>query len=362
VQFYEGKFAFDITGKDTCHRMFEGSANWEIGGTGQDGVPIVDAIEAFMVRGPAPNVGSVKFYKMEGGKRVPAEFADNGLKGPKGKWIANGRDKLMAAREWLNRCVSKEKKSWIPQYNSLDRNGELIFWVDEKPRCEVKGDGYWDANCIGCYVVNGGKSSSVIEFSPKIRWNFGSMSNVGGNLSSEKLNAMGTPGSSIPGNPCATLDSTRAEGAGTTQQTHPTETMKDLYSTAAAVISAVADTAARGAVKVLTDNIEADLTIVGDPTILPPNEAMWSKNISIVLVNPFFLMPGADSCGEWLSIPTCNAVLSNKAWLCKSITHRIDAGKYTTTIGVYLVAPGIDTPAGSNLGGWDKGWKPNFKC
>ncbi len=69
-----------------------------------------------------------------------------------------------------------------------------------------------------------------------------------------------------------------------------------------------------------------------------------------------------QASSKWLAKPTCNEVLSNKGWICKSITHKIEAGKYTTTIGVYLTAPGVDSPPNTPLGSWTGGWHPTPQC
>lgn len=362
TNFTDGKFIFEITGKDLCSRMFEGGAEQLYGGQGETAIPITEAITTFMTNGPPPNVGAVRFCKMEGGSCHPCEFEEGGVAGPRGSWRANGRDKLSAVMEWLRGHRTKDGKSWIPQYNSEAPNGELIFWEDRKPACRTEGDDYWDANCIGTYIVNGGKFSPVIEFNPKIRWDFGRLTSVGGNLGAKNVNGMGTDGSKNPGRECPTLGREENPGAGHIVQTTVTETQLDNHGRNAEAVQRAGDDAQMRALKILHDNIEADLTVVGDPTILPPSEAMWSKNISIILINPFYLTVSSDRCGEWIATPVCNNVLSNKAWICKSIQHRIEGGNYTTTIGVYLAAPGIDLPANSPLGGWIGGWEPPRVC
>jgi hypothetical protein len=108
------------------------------------------------------------------------------------------------------------------------------------------------------------------------------------------------------------------------------------------------------------DNIEADLVIIGDPDIKPL--IFWERPISITFINPYHLRGPINRCGDWLVEPACNPVLSNRFWFVKSITHRIEAGKYTTTLRVYLTAPGVDIDTGENLGGDQEGWKPPPGC
>lgn len=381
TNYRDGKFHFEITGKDLCHRMFEGGSQTIYGGEGTNAIPITDAIRRFMCQDCPPNVGSVRFLRMEDGNPVPCPFKFGGtvttsdttgstgttdaskLLGPKGKWIASGQDKLRVVMRWLEGHVTDRDRSWIPQYNSELPNGELILWEDPKPD-QAYGDNHWDANSIGTYVVNGGKKSPVIEFNPKIRWDFARLTSVGGQLGDNRMNATNRPGAATPGQPGN--NSTQQPCAGHPVQTTNTETQLDNQGANAQQVQAEANAQSARTLKILTDNIEADLTIVGDPTLLPPSEAMMSKNCAIILINPYFLrranFVNVNDDLEWLVQPTCNEVLSNKAWICKSICHRIEAGKYTTTIGVFLVTPGNNTPPNTPLGAWSGGWRPPAQC
>jgi hypothetical protein len=359
TNYREGKFHFEITGKDLVHRMFEGGTQTIYGGDGDAAIPITEAIRKFMTQDCPPNVGSVKFQTMRSGTAQDCPFKENGLQGPKGKWIAAGQDKLKVVMRWLEGHMTDQDKSWIPQYDSLKENGEVIFWEDTKPKT-TQPDKFWDDNCIGTYIVNGGAKSNVIEFSPKIRWDFARLTSAGGQLGDGRMNALNTQGSQTPGRPGN--DSQQKPCAGHTTQATNTETQRANNGANGQLEMNRANDANARALKILTDNIEADLTIVGDPTILPPSQAMWSKNCTIILINPYFLRTKnfveLDAGLEWLVQPTCNEVLSSKAWICKSITHKIEAGKYTTTIGVFLTTPGVDTPAGTPIGGWSRGWAP----
>lgn len=360
TNFRQGKFVFDITGKDLCHRMFEGGCSHTYGGEGKNGMPITQAITEFMTQGCPPNVGSVLFQKLNNsGQPVPCEWHEGGLKGPSSKWECKGFNKMDVLLSWTKSHPTKDGKGWVPQYNSEHKDGQLILWEDAKP-VEVKGDEHWDANCIGTFIVNGGKMSNVIEFSPKIRWDFARLTNNGGQLDGKTIDATGEKGAKLKGMVQYGLDAKGNPCVGQRSQAVPDAALKDKENKPAAAAVDGANAQNR-ALKILTDNIEADLTIVGDPTLLPPSEAMWAKNCTIVLINPYFIR-GSEADMEWLAEPVCNDVLTSKAWLCKSLTHKIDAGKYTTTIGVYLVAPGVDTGKGAPLGNWTGGWKPKPQC
>lgn len=367
TNYTQGIFAFEITGRDQCFRMFEGSSEITVGGQGEKSEHVTDSIKELMTKNVAPTVGKVSFKEaLEGGGSKDAEFkaetASEKKKGPRGNWIGNSRNKLEIALSWLSTCPAYDGRNWIPQFNPTEPKGELIFWVNPKRKCEVKDDKYWESNCIGTYIVNGGKFSPVIEFNPKIRWDFSSLTTIGGALSDGKVNALESEGSKNPGLDCKELSREKQAGAGQKMQTVVTPTMRDRFGEKAAKETQISQAEARNTIKITFDNIEADLVIIGNPTICPPFEAIMQKNVSIIVINPFSLFSNGNGSLEWLAQPPCNEVLTNKAWICKSITHRIEAGTFTTTIGVMLMAPGIDLPPNSPFGGWAGGWQPSVTC
>lgn len=364
ANFSQGKMIFEITGKDVCHRMFEGGVEWQGGGEGQQAMHLLDAIDVLMKDTAAPNVGKVSFKRMQRGNVMSAPthpmFRGNTdeerRKGPKRKWDAKAQTKLEIVKRWLDECPSINGKGWQPQYDTTKPGGELVYWERTSPNCQNESDAFWDANCLGTYIVNGGKDSAVIEFNPKIRWDFSALTSVGGQIGSRKMNSMNTEGAKNPGHECMPRET--VEGAGQIQMTGPSDAQIDAEGENAERDAAEKDAEAKKTIRLQFHGVEADLVIVGNPTICPPSDAIMVKNITIVLINPFHLVPNGNQCGEWLSIPPCNHILSSKAWICRSITHRIEAGIFTTTIGVILPIPGVDAPSDLNLGLWTRGWKP----
>ncbi len=362
TNYSQGKWIFEITGTDICKRMFEGGSEEIFGGEGQNAMHLIHAVDKLMLMSQwAPNVGKVSFKCINNGVVVPAEFKGQGPEkklGPKQKWICNGQNKLETVRRWLLDAPSSKGKGWIPQWNPMTEKGELIFWEDPKasdgpppPAC---------ASSIGTYIVNGGKESSVLEFNPKIRWDFSSLTAVGGSLSNERLNAQQEPGSKNPGRNVDGLRREDVKGAGLVNQTTISDGGRDRHGNNATKEKRDADNEAKKAMKLVFDIIEADLVLVGDPTLAPPNELLFAKTVALVVVNPFVIAGGSGgSCGEWIATPPCNDVLSNKCWRIHSVTHRIEVGVYTTTLGITLDAPGVDTAPGSSLG---CGWTPPLQC
>lgn len=363
ANFSQGKFIFEITGQDICKRMFEGGSELQLGGEGQKGVYMLDAMKELMTVKQPPTIGKVSFKMLQGGTVVPGKFkantAEEQVRGPKGKWDSKGKTKMEAARQWAKECPSINGRSWIPQFNFNDPTGELIFWENTRPDCGINSN--WDEGCLGTYVVNAGKNSPVIEFNPKIKWDFAAVTAVGGAMGDLKADGMQTAGAKNPGADCLPRD--KVDGAGQIQQTNASDTQKDRLGSEAVKEAAKADIEEKKTIRISSySGVEADLVVIGDPLFAPPMESMIAKNVAIVLINPFHIVPNGSSCGEWLSGPTCNDILSNKGWIITSVTHKIEAGVYTTTIGVNLTTPGIHVPTGTPLGAWAGGWKPVGTC
>lgn len=374
TSFSGGKFTTELTGKDAGFTMLEGGSERIIGGTGEETVCLTDAIRQLLISSESPNVTSVKFLRMKGGKPIPCPFEygcqkgdktdeENKLLGPPGTWRANSQDKLRSVLRWLNEWRTDDLKGFYPQFNSLVKGGEIIFWEDRKPKCNCKGNKYWEENCIGRYLVNGGKKSPVIEFNPSIRWDFSRLTSVGGTISNETTSPFPPTkddpgGSKSPGRrECISIARAANRGAGHPLMTQATENPKELVGEEAVDLAQKGNDEQFRALRVDTDPITADLVIVGSPTILPPSEAR-QRNVYIKFVNPYHLMDG-KGCTDWLAKPKLNEVLTNKAWVVNSVTHKIESGNYTTILKIFLATPGLDGNAGEPIGLWCHGWRPS---
>jgi len=214
--FSDGKFTAEITGRDSGSSMMEGAAETVQGGDSEaEAMCLKDAIKYLLVDSEqGPSVGNVRFLTMMSGypTDIGFEYCDpkcdctymgndyevrkslpeiapgtepSHNRGPRLKWNAAGRNKLQAAFAWMKGWRTQNKKGWTCAINPSCAEQEIIFWEDRNPRCLSKGDGYWDPTCIGTYIVNGGKQSPVLEFNPKIGWNFSMMTSTGGASSSE---------------------------------------------------------------------------------------------------------------------------------------------------------------------------------
>lgn len=367
TNFSEGKFIFDVTGTDLGPYCFEGATEFEKGGEGQKAVYLMDAAQQYMCSHQGPNFGSVDFRRIEGKKTLSSKKGDKifhsptndpmeEIKGLKMKYISHGRDKIHTLRSWASQNTSyKERRGWHAVYDPTKPNGgEIVFWELQHPECRIFSP---DLH-IGTYIVNGSKSSPVIEFNPKIRWNFSSVTSTGGaGPGDQGAKTTELEGNKNPGHKCLPRDQT--DGAGVRTETVTGDGKQDVDGKRAPREDMTGDHTDKKATKIdAYENIGADLVIVGDPTLPDP---VMAKNyyVSIVVINPFAIVPLAGSkCGEWLSGPPCNAVLSNDAWMIEGINHTIEAGKYISTITVSLATPGTNVASYLPLGASAMGWKP----
>lgn len=377
--FAGGKFMYQITGTDITEVAYEGRIDKVYGG--DDPANKVHLTEALtnLFRDPdtPPTVRSVKFLKRGRCGASPTEieferFDDDPKKGVKGKWECKNRTKLDVAKDWLKDFVTKDKKALKPAYNSEIDGGEVIFWEDTKPQCGENID--WESYSLGRYVVNGGQYSSVLEFNPKIKWNFSTMTNTGGNMGEGQPLANTQHTGHNPGLPdCPTLQRGNRPTSGSQTTAAAGENTQNVEGIANANQAAQRNRARQmRAFSIFYQPIEAELVVLGDEKIVKPSLCLF-RNIHIVFINPYFIFEAepeedpetgdmidqSDECGDWLSRPACNPVLSNKAWLVRNITHRIQDGKFTTSFSVYLAAPGVELDDGEPLGGGGScGWTP----
>jgi hypothetical protein len=370
-----GKFTFEVTGKDITEPQFESKMSQIFYGVNKP-IPITEAIRLLFTdtRFP-PVVKSVRFLKVpqltngEADKFKNIVFkVTNDEKGPLNKWPCNSLNKIDVAHHWLKDYVTVDDKAIRGAYNSEAEGGEVIFWEDLKPNCGQTVD--WGKYSLGTYIVNGGKKSSVLEFSTKVKWNFSPMTNVGGGMGDMKVMAT-DDGKQIGAKDCNTLKRRSSDPknpnintAGSMTTANADEGAVANHGKDANKIGAEALDKQLKYLNPFSYGIEAEMTVLGDPLLPRPLFCMW-RNVHIIFINPYYIIGGETNqndvkCGEWLATkPPCNAILTNKAWMVQHVTHRIANGSFTTTFRLRLVAPGIDLNTGEYLGGAGAGaWKP----
>lgn len=376
TNFTEGKFIFEITGRDACGPMFEGSAKWEAGGSGKESIQLIPAMINFLCdpNSPGPNIKRIEFkvgpilYPFNSGSNLSNQndkIFDVGTDdqekklGRKQAYQAHGKNKIEVVRKWLQDQPSINGNPWNVKYDPEKEVLLIQEHIVDQTKC--KPDSFFDNEDIseGTYIVNGGPLSPVLEFNPKIKWPwFAVTGGAGGQMGDQNANAMQSEGSENKGAEC--LPKEKVDGAGLTTSTPTGDGPLD--EGGADVVKKDAQKEAKRSMLLSPsyEAISADLVIIGDPDFCPP-QFVQGKFCGIVLLNPFFIekRSGTGPCGDWyLADSACNKVISNKGWMIMGVTHQISAGKYTTTINVRLDAPNINLAEDMPTGGWCDGWKP----
>jgi hypothetical protein len=354
VSYAEGKIKYRITGS-AASPIFEDMR--EDGTLGEDDkkISLETAIENICQRNPPVTVrycelqpdGKLKDVKFKWYKHPPG--------GPLGCWQADNQNRIATITKWLE-DYRLDDGTWsgkgVVPYFSPEKYDELVLLKDPSPKSdEVFACGQ---NHLGTFIVNGGKCSTVIEFSPTFNWIKGAANfSAGGGTSG--------PGSSTNNFSEDSKDEPESEHgptAGLQQQVTISQQAWDAYGPSEAwrqtSRSQQAHARAGRLTEVAVNPIEADLRILGDPREKFCTFA-GGKYVSIVAINPFHLQ--GNGCGDWLSMPVCNQILSNKMWQVLGINHSIKEGSYITTLKLKLAPPGTEVNGTVELGGTGSGGK-----
>jgi hypothetical protein len=348
--FNQGKIKFTVTATDMMQPIFNARENKCSGGDKVMSLPLKQAIiKLFTEEEP---ICDVKFLKrnFNGPSTEQWEFYQFGMDGPTDAWRSDNQNKLATAIKWLEPFRTKDEKGIIATFNSTEN--QVIFWEDFTLDCDEPTE--LDARSIGTFIVNGGKCSCVLDFSPKINWVLAwSQLATGGQTSpsshkpvkknnkrpagckvqQQEDESKAGPMQAIP------ITSQGHNNWGPEEVTPQTDKSQNAHAKANSLMEAF-------------KAIEAELRIVGNPDPdFTDLKLIVGRTASIVVINPFHLVGGGDdACPEYLADPPCNEYLSNKNWMIKGANHNITEGSYTTTLNVVLMVPGIDLDPDSTLG------------
>lgn len=189
--------------------------------------------------------------------------------------------------------------------------------------------------------------SSVLSFTPEIKWSFAAAANTGGNVST--VNSENLKQQNI--NDCDVSE----PGAGTATYNVIPDTAVNSHGKEAGKEMGKNDKPHHRASRHFAnyEPVKAELRIVGDPTLDNPIE-LYYATIGIVYINPIHLTKAhsylGTGCANWTSVSTCNPILSNRQWYIQGWSHDIREGSYTTTLRVYLPPSGATQAKGEPLG------------
>ena len=354
VNYSEGKIKYKICG-DTTGPLLEQMRENEPFGTSKQKINIETAIRNLCSRLPQVNV---RFMKMQAdGKLVDTEFNWKGFGkgGPLDVWQSDNSNRLAVIVKWLEPFRIDDgtpegaglATAWWPTEPNM-----LVILQDpikgQKSGCSKIET---DSN-LGTFIVNGGKCSPVIEFSPVFDWVTAAQNfSAGGGTS-------GPGNTANQNNMAAKVDGKDKDcGArvGLQQQQTITQQAWESYGPKNAWNELIKSQRAHllaGRISGNQTEMQADLKILGDPRPAFCQMA-GTQTVSIIAINPFHL--GGDGCGSWLAEPGCNPIMSNKRWMVQGFNHSIQSGSYTTTLKLTLQIPGVDAYRSEPLGGEGSG-------
>lgn len=331
---------------------------------GEDGKrqKLEDAIEALCAESPPMRVT----YAERGpdGKWIQKpknlfKWKHFGYGGPKSIWQADNQNRIAVISKWIApfrvEDDGKRDKGLILAFDSLNYDH---LYIIKDPTLDPGEGRTCGRNTLGTFIVNGGKCSPVIEFTPKFNWiaGFANFSAGGDTASAADSHSEFT-------DPKKTTNQEIEHGynVGTQLQNTTTQQGFEAYGPERVheetMLSQLAHAKANRMTEIM-EPIHANLKILGDPrpqfVLL---EEWFASNVSIVAINPFHLKGnGNKGCGDWstgdgLAQDLCNKYLSNKTWLVQGMNHSIKEGSYTTTLKLLLPTPGIEVGHNDPLGG-----------
>jgi hypothetical protein len=323
-----------------------------------------DAIEKLCELPPAIKV-KFAWYDQSGNLQFGHhKWTEGGEKGPKNSWKGDRQNKYFAIARWISQYKiddGKKGKSALLVHNPSVHDELWVLRDPDASPGETISSGLLH---IGTFIVNGGKCSNVIEFSPKFDFmSAHSLQSSGGGtsggLKTTNVSLQDEKEKETEGRTCC-----NSEDTGIQQQATVTDQAIRTYGKDAPEKVNEARLLNIKANKLTTYNspITADIRIIGDPSAIF-FELPMGKRVSVVVVNPNFLQKATNgSCTDWLKKSDCNKYLSNKDWLVMGINHSVQEGSYVTTLKLQLMAPGVDNGPKEKLGANDSGGELKSEC
>jgi len=348
VDISEGKIRFMITGSDMIQSVFVTRSD-DTFGTDDKPIPLKQAIKRLSEE-TEPKF-SVEYVRLESNGEINKDgwnfHSRYGKDGPYTVYNSDNQNKLATIQSWVSSFTTELDKGITATWDS--ENNKLLLWEDPTPDCNQTT---MDKLIIGTWLVNAGKCSNVLSFTPRINWiaaaaALTTAANTAGSTSGETVKKekdcdVQTRETGIQRVPTVSRQSIDADGMQNAAKNTNKAEDKHMKANKRSTFG--------------LEPIEAELRIQGDPSNdLCNSRAILGRFASVVVINPFYLS-GGNGCGEWIANPLCQDILSNKYWMIKGVDHSIREGSYNTTLKLFLAVPGLDFtdgPAGGNgSGGW----------
>jgi hypothetical protein len=320
----------------------------EIGGKTMS---IDDAIRELAAKPPAINVRFGRYNESGELEYLEKHKWINGT--PKAAWHGDSQNKYSTIAKWLEgfRIDDGPKGKGVILTHDPSQPSDLLVLQDPQP---ADGEKHNPNLNVGTFIVNGGKCSNVLEFSPS--FDFVSAlahSSSGGGTEGGVSSA---PQKKEDKKPSAESCQNKDTGKqATTTPSGPSHYVDGKDSPNNTNEAAVAHDRASRLVSVQGVPIKAELRLVGvvDPEFY---QIIQGKCCAIVVISPFVIEnTKAGSCGDFLKKADCHPFFSNSSWLVMGVNHAVQEGSFVTTLSVMLASPAVQIDPGQPLGGNDTG-------
>jgi|GEM_PF-5708731 len=363
VSFNQGVIKYNITALDLGQVSFVGREDKAYGAENHK-LELKQAMKK-MMKDNEPKMNII--YKRKENGQTNGEWKWKSPE-PKHAWTTDNQNKLGSMTRWVQPFRTDKDKGLVLTWDNTATDPTCIMWEHVGIDCHGTPS-CGKASVIGTFVVNGGKCSNVISFSPNINWftafaSLGTGGNAGG-----AANAGGVKAKNVRPNGCKfqTQNTGVMRSVEHTRQSleihGPKKTSKE--SEKSEMSHREANNQREG-----IQPIEAELRIQGNPNVEYVDVTkIFGTYATVVVINPFSL-GGSDEnnierCDDWkvLADTKYNKVLSNRFWQIMGVNHQIKEGSYITTLKLKLAVPGLDLAPGRPLGADDLAWNPpNATC
>ena len=339
----------------TSHAITQGMRQDQIFGEEEGGktMTIDDAIRQLAAKPPAINI---KFgYYNESGELIYVEKHKWVNDTPKAAWHGDSQNKYSTIIKWLEgfRIDDGPKGKGAILTHDPSTPNDLLVLRDPQP---ADGESYNPNLSAGTFLVNGGKCSNVLEFSPSFDFvsamaHFSSGGSTAGGMKSEPIKKEDEKPSAES---CQTKDTGKQQTGTASQPAHrvhgPDNAGEETNK------SQIAHDRASRLVSVSGSPIKAELRLVGvvDPEFY---QIIQGKTCGIVVISPFYIQnTKAGSCGDFLKKADCHPFFSNSTWLILGINHAVQEGSFVTTLSVMLPVSSVQLDLGQPLGANQSGY------
>lgn len=338
----------------TSHSVIQNLRQDQIFGEDVGGktMSIEDAIQTLAAVPPAINVKYAEYDESGELVYLPKHKWVNGT--PKAAWHGDSQNKYSTIVKWLEGFRiddGKEGKGAILIHDPTTPTDLVVLKDPQAGPGET-----WNPNLnVGTFIVNGGKCSNVLEFSPSFDFvsAMAHFSSGGGTAGGIKTDPVKTEDYKGEEEACHVKDTGKQVQATPTQSA---ERVNGKETTEETQKSMAAQDKASRLVSVAGLPIKAELRLVGvvDPEF---HQIITGKSCGIVVISPFFIQnTKAGACGDFLKKADCHPFFSNSSWLILGVNHAVQEGSFVTTLSVMLTVGSIQIAPGEPLGANPSGY------